>query len=642
MEEAARASGRSPVALLEREEERERLRNAVTAAAGGRGSLVAIEGPPGIGKTCLLELASELAGDEFERLSARATELEREFPWGVSAQLFERRIVTADSEEREHLLAGAASLAESAIDPTSGGGSFQAEAHGLYWLAANLSAERPLLLLVDDLQWADSASARWLRYLTPRLDGLRALVLVSVRPGAGGEAALVLAEAADVLRPAPLGLEAAGVLLADRLGRPPDPTFASACHEATGGNPFLLEELVATVAADGIEPTAAHAAGVRRLGPPAIARAVLARLGQLPPAASALARSLTILGPAGVALAAALAGLDPDDAFQAANLLVAERILRSDDELDFAHPILSSAVAEDVSPGERAAAHARAARLLAERGEDSERVALHLAATEPAGDAWTVELLCEAAAGALRRGAPDVALSHLRRALAEPPPPEQRPAVLAGLGQAAALAGAPDAVELLTRAHDAAETGPERAALAIELARASALLDGDLDRAAAVLAHEQARADDPDLAIRLAAEWTTLTRYDPRDARQAIDRVERLGREAKSGGPLSRIVFAQMAIESAFAGDSADRSAELAGRALADGTLVAEQSADSPSCYLAIHALVASGRIADAEWHLQVALSDARRRGSALGYASASMCRSHALYARGRVSDAVA
>ena len=59
--------------------------------------------------------------------------------------------------------------------------------HGLYWLTANLASERPLLLWVDDLQWVDEPTGRFLAYLGRRISGLRALLVVGVRPALPGE-----------------------------------------------------------------------------------------------------------------------------------------------------------------------------------------------------------------------------------------------------------------------------------------------------------------------------------------------------------------------------------------------------------------------------------------------------------------------
>src|SRR6185437_8414862 len=101
-----------PDALLERELEVERVRGALRAAGRREGVVVVIEGPAGIGKSRLLEIAQSRASDlGFRVLSARATELEQGFPFGVVRQLFERVITEAESADRDRWLAGAAALA---------------------------------------------------------------------------------------------------------------------------------------------------------------------------------------------------------------------------------------------------------------------------------------------------------------------------------------------------------------------------------------------------------------------------------------------------------------------------------------------------------------------------------------------------
>ena len=104
----------------------------------------------GVGKTSLVDAACRLA-DEAGReiLRARGSELEADFAFGVVRQLFERRLASVDGEELEALLAGPAAavrplLLGQAVEPPALDTSF-AVLHGLYWLAANLAARRPLL-----------------------------------------------------------------------------------------------------------------------------------------------------------------------------------------------------------------------------------------------------------------------------------------------------------------------------------------------------------------------------------------------------------------------------------------------------------------------------------------------------------------
>src|SRR6266516_2950474 len=99
-------------ALLEREDEVERLRAALRAASQRAGGALVIEGEAGIGKSRLLEEGRVRASDLGLRvLAARATELEQGFPFGVVRQLFERPLLEADAGERDRWLAGAAALA---------------------------------------------------------------------------------------------------------------------------------------------------------------------------------------------------------------------------------------------------------------------------------------------------------------------------------------------------------------------------------------------------------------------------------------------------------------------------------------------------------------------------------------------------
>ena len=170
--------------LLDRDRELRAVDGLVAQAVEGEARLVLIEGAAGIGKTRLLGEARRRAEAVGMRaLAARGSELEREFAFGVVRQLFEPLL----GRERRRALAGAAATAEAVFTAPAGAdtadGSFAA-LHGLYWLAANLTEEGPLALVVDDLHWCDRASLRFLAYLARRLEGLPVLVAASLRPRA--------------------------------------------------------------------------------------------------------------------------------------------------------------------------------------------------------------------------------------------------------------------------------------------------------------------------------------------------------------------------------------------------------------------------------------------------------------------------
>ena len=450
----------APTTLLERDRELVEIEVCLSDAREGGGRVVVVEASAGLGKTTLLRTALELADDAgFICLRARATELERDFAYGCVRQLLEPVVTCSDEDGREALFEGAAGLVRCLFAPADVTESPPADAfgmlHGLYWLLANVADQRPVVIVVDDLHWADAESLSFLNYLAPRLDGLPVAVLGGTRSGESLTPDLVRLCAAPettLLRPAPLSITGTAQLCERRLGAAVAPEFALACREATGGNPFFLEALLLEASEQMVAPYAAEAKRVRGIAPATVARAVLLRLSGRPASATALVRAVAVLGD-GTSLgeAAELAGLREDEAARAADLLIALAILKPGDGLEFAHPIVRESVSVDIGAHERAVAHARAARILSERGAPEERIAAQIAGAEPAGDAARVELLRRVAADALGRGAPAAAVAWLRRALAEPPEAASRVGVLLELGAAELRLGAPDAVDHLRR-----------------------------------------------------------------------------------------------------------------------------------------------------------------------------------------------
>src|SRR5262249_3543004 len=258
---------------------------AVEALISSGGRLLAIEGPPGIGKTSLLvETKSRAQAAGMQVLGARGSELERTFSYGLVRQLFEPFLARVSSDERAEALAGAAALATPLFAPAQLGDTgvadtSQATLHGLYWLAAIVAASRPLLLAVDDLHWCDLPSLRWLAYVLPRMEGLGLSMVVSLRPGEPGEDPGLLLQIvsdplATVMRPAPLCMAAAALFVREPLSPDADDGFCVACHEETGGNPLLLRELMHDVVGEGLAPTEPNVPRLRELGARAGSRAL--------------------------------------------------------------------------------------------------------------------------------------------------------------------------------------------------------------------------------------------------------------------------------------------------------------------------------------------------------------------------------
>ena len=312
--------------LLDRSKELARIESALAEARSGRGRLVVVEGPAGIGKTALLAAARTAAADRGMRvLRSRGTELEREFAFGVVRQLFEPALAEASQLERADLLQGAAGVAAGLLGlpgvpvtegpPASGVDPSFAILHGLYWLCANVTTVGPLCVVVDDAHWADAASLRYLAFLLTRLDELDAALVVATRPREPGTDAALLATvtsdpSADVIRLPPLTRAAVAELVESRLGGVPDPVFVDACLRATRGTPFLLRVLVEALSEGSIAPTAEAARHVERIGARTVGRSMSLRLRRLPAHAGLLARALAILEEGDLLQAAQLAGLD--------------------------------------------------------------------------------------------------------------------------------------------------------------------------------------------------------------------------------------------------------------------------------------------------------------------------------------------
>src|SRR6266705_126670 len=435
--------------ILERDAELAALAAAVAAAEAGHGSLVLVEGPAGIGKTTLLRAACRAPGPRV--LTARGLALEQGFGYGIVRQLLD------PVRGEDGLMDGAAALAALVFDWAEVGPVEDdvryATMHGLYWLVANLGG--PLVLAVDDAHWADAPSLRWLAHLAARVEHLPVALLLAVRDGPDEPELLGELRAAGTrIRLRPLGPDATAALVRRRLGARPgaDAQLGRDWHASTGGNPFLLEALAVALRD-----------GDQKAEP--IAQAVLRRIGPEGPEGGRLTRALAVLGgPAPLRQAAALAGLDLPAAARLADRPRAADVLAPGSVLEFAHPIVRTAVYESIPPGERALAHAEAARLLERDGADAERLALHLLRSEPGGDPRVAALLRAAATAATGRGAPGAAAACLRRALDEPPSAADRPGLLLELGIALARERSPAAVPALREAVELA--GPDAALLA--------------------------------------------------------------------------------------------------------------------------------------------------------------------------------
>jgi len=629
-------------AILGRDEELAVLSAAAEAAETGHGAFVLVEGPAGIGKTTLLRMACarpEVPGPRV--LTARGLALESGFAYGIARQLIEPFRASAGPGEWDELLDGAAGLAARVFD-WAGAGSVEddvpyATTHGLYWLAANLAARRPLVIAVDDAHWADAPSLRWLAHLAARIDGLPIALLLAVRSGPDEPGLIDELRACPQCAPLPLrplGREATAALVRERLGGSADAELCRACHDRTGGNPFLLEALTAELCTPGNGDPLAR---VEDLAPEPVARAVLRRVTQVGEGAGRLARALAVLGgPAPVRHAAALAGQDIPDAARLADGLRAADVLAPGSVLEFAHPIVRAAVYESIPAGERALAHAQAARVLERDGADAERIALHLLHSEPGGDPRVVALLRAAAQAASGRGAPGPAAGYLRRGLDEPPDPADRPALLLELGLALAAERSPAAPAALAEAVELTTAPAGHATAALLSARLLGIWAYHAS-AADICRDALARTGDPGPAAdSLEAELFTNAVINATAIGEALERA----RGWLAGpGPSSAWRVNGALLAAATAQPSGDALGLLA-PVLADG--LRDIPPDSLAVVYTLLALIWSEELATAGDICDAVLSAARRRGSMSMVAHASCLHSMIMRRIGRLDDAAA
>lgn len=609
--------------LLEREREMAELDAAVGAAMRGKGCAVAIEAGAGLGKTRLLGEA-RAAGERgsLTVLSGRATELERDFPFALVRQLFEHHLANLPDKEREDLLDGAGAargalgLAANAEDHDP-----FAVLHGLYWVTAALAERQPLLLAIDDAHWADAGSLDYLGFLLPRLEELAVLVAITVRtdepeppPGLG----MVLMDASLRHMPlAPLSAKGTMELLEQELGHAPDPAFAKACQEVSGGNLFLLCELARTLLERDIHPAADQAQQVRDQAPERVARMVLTRISRLPPEAATVAQSLAILGDGSDhGLLAAMNGVDSEETQRAADELRAHAIFDAGSSLRFIHPLARNAIYTDMPVGERSRAHARAAALLRERNAGPERIATHLLATEERGERATVEALIAAGEQALATGAPRSAIAYLSRAVREPPPPDLRTAVLDPLLTASFRAADQAAFAAVEEEVLAAWAGDPslRSRWAIQLTMLMAL-SGRFEEAASMLveAVEVAAAEsDVERAYQLQAQLSTLAAMVP--TVPEVD-IGDLGDEIDPDSPTGRLAAA-MEVRSAAVSGSARQLTDAARRALGNNGSIFAEEPELAAAAIAVMSLVAADEMEAAQHGAERALAIAQERGA--------------------------
>lgn len=517
--------------------------------------------------------------------------------------------------------------------------------HGLYWLMVNLAATGPVLAVFDDAHWGDQASLVASGYLARRVYDHPIALITGVRsdePGSKARSLMPIFLEADamIIRPGPLTEGGAGEIVGSAFDRAEvSPELAAAAAEATGGNPFFLTELARELASSHGDPGELAVEQIHEAGPATVSRSLLMRLGALGSECRQMAQALAVLGGEGeLRHAAAIAGLDNEAGTAATDKLVEVGLVEGVVPLKLKHPLVRAAIADDIPATAQAVAHRRALEVLRAEGDTDDALSVHALGAEPVGDAETVALLRRTADRARLGGTPQTAVSHLRRALAEPPDPEVRPSVLADLGRAEVRAGAfEDGIEHLTAALDG--LGDPGRRIDVHRDRVfAAFASGGIDGARELVLNALAEVErsDSDGAMQLEADLAVVAWISGTDP--GIDIRRHLGVEGRTSA--ERMMLALLAQTELVDGEPADHVIDLAGRALGGGRLIAEDTSESLAWYLATFSLVGCEAFDMVAATTAQAVADGHRRGSLFGRTGALSTRSVLAIYEGRPRDA--
>src|SRR4051794_14539206 len=475
-------------------------------------------GEPGIGKTRLL---AELAGQADARghivLTGSASELEADLPFWVFvdaldefvAGLEPRRLSSLDGQVRAELELVLPSMPR---QEAPAGPALQDERYRTHRavraLLECIAAKAPLVLVLDDVHWADPASIDLLAALLRTPPSAAVLLALAARPRQLPErlaGALERARRAGRLTRVELGAlgrEEAGELLGDAVKG----SLADTLYGLSGGNPFYLEQLARSAGRTGESATVPGSGTMGGVEvPPAVAASVTGELALLSPGSRRLLDGAAVAGdPFEPDLAAVAAALRQTVAAEGLDDLLALGLIRSTEvprRFRFRHPLIRRAVYEAAPGGWLLGAHERCAQELTRRGAAPAVRAHHVEHAARDGDAAAASLLHDAGAAAASRAPESAArwFGSALRLLPDSAPAEQRLALLTAragalvaIGQlAAARRDLLEGMDLLPADAVAPRTGLTAACAGIEH------LLGDHEQAHERLAGALTRLPDP-------------------------------------------------------------------------------------------------------------------------------------------------
>jgi len=521
--------------LVGREAELGLAAAAVRQASEGRASALVIEGEAGIGKTRLVQgIADDARSRGVAVFCGQAHPFERTRPFGVVAAALD---LSRRSPDPRRAAIGALLAGQDAGAPGRAAGGVQYRVvEEIVDLVETSCAGRPVLLVAEDIHWADSASLLAILSVARQLPLAALLVVVTARPSPQPAEAVRLlddlaAGGARTLRLRPLKPGEVAVLARHALGASPGPALTAMLAKA-GGNPLWAVALLRSLADEGMLRRAGDSVEATTSELPAsLSDLVVRRLRHLPRATLELLQVTAVLGDA-VSLrdVAAVARRPPAGVVgQLAGAFDAQLLDEAGGRVVFRHQLVHDAIYRHTPPPARRLLHREAAVALMAAGADRLDVADHLMLGAERGDEQAVAWLRDAARQAQAR-APLVAVELIRRAEALLPGGHRdadrvSAEVVQALLRAGKVAEASARAEaVLARAHAAEVDAPLRVALVAALALQNRA--AELITAAQASLAGPARLRPADQVLMLAQQsWALVYTGDPRAGESAATRA---------------------------------------------------------------------------------------------------------------------
>ncbi|MFJ4468539.1 ATP-binding protein [Streptomyces sp. NPDC089424] len=593
-----------PRSLFERDRELQGLEAALSELRGaadgtphqGPGRLLAFTAPAGMGKTRLLaEARARAVAHGFTVLSGRGGENEHELAFHVVRQLVQPALATMERQQLRTFLgswydivAVALGLEATETDQMPDPAGVR---DGLDWVMTRLTVTMaPVVVLLDDLHWADIESLGWLTSFAARAEGLPLLVVVAYRPHelppeAAPFRALVTSQGIRPYSLAPLTRAAVARIVRDELGEGADDGFCDECWEVTSGSPFEAVELAIRLGERQLKGTTDDLSVMRDLATAVKGPGLIERLGGLSTSAVHFAEAGAVLGaPFSPDIAATIACIGSEEATEATEQLRAARILAEGHGpgggLEFVHPLIATTVYRSIRPRFRAGMHNAAAVAVRAAGLGPTAAARHLLEVPCESNAEAVTCLWEAAREYLRAGAPEAARRLLARALQEPPEAEDRAALLHDLACSTFLIEPTATVRHLREALTEPGIPPDlRASIVYRLTQALAHTD-QMAEAAAVAEQEARQATNARVKWRMQADhfvWS-MFRADEPDSPARSRRLARLADHLTGRGLEERYILGLRGWDALVRGEPRHTALTCAEEALRDGMSWTEEN----------------------------------------------------------------